>query len=501
MLKNILANVIGRFWSILSNFLFIPLYIHFLGFENFSIISFTLILAGIMAILDAGMTATLSREFARGDITISSMKEIFSTLEKVYLGIVGIVLTVLIFFAEIIATKWLNVKSNVDLVFIIRVVSFDIGFQMLLKFYMGGLLGAGQQVKANMYQIFWGICRNALVVVVIYLYPDLNMFVLWQAFSTILFAIIFRAILTKSVFSSSFLINNTFKIQRLKEIGSFAIGMLLISVVSAISTQLDKVVISKMLPIEELGYYTISVSIAMGLVVIVNPIATASLPKFTNLYSIEKISEANNLFMRINTFTSLLVVSIMSMLVIFSKELIWIWTGDTVIAENSNLILSIIAFGYGGLAIALIPTNIVIANAFTKYNNYLGILSVIITIPGYFVLVKSHGAVGAAIIFAIVQILVAVIFIILVNKRFLRIPNLFLKEIVIVLLPLFFTIFIFKVSQNALMTFAIPSRLIYLFIIGFILVFALLLNFLIFVPKEQKATIFSMLKIKNPYAK
>jgi hypothetical protein len=39
------------------------LYIHYLGFESFSIISFTLVIAGLMTVLDA-LTATLSREFA-----------------------------------------------------------------------------------------------------------------------------------------------------------------------------------------------------------------------------------------------------------------------------------------------------------------------------------------------------------------------------------------------------------------------------------------------------
>ena len=77
MLKNIVANFVGRFWSILSNFLFIPLYIHYLGFESYSVISFTLVVAGLMAILDVGLTATLSREFARKDTASDEKVKIF----------------------------------------------------------------------------------------------------------------------------------------------------------------------------------------------------------------------------------------------------------------------------------------------------------------------------------------------------------------------------------------------------------------------------------------
>ena len=41
---------------------------------------------------------------------------------------------------------------------------------------MGGLLGLEKQVKANIYQIGWGILRNGLVIFGIWLVPSLEMF-------------------------------------------------------------------------------------------------------------------------------------------------------------------------------------------------------------------------------------------------------------------------------------------------------------------------------------
>ena len=89
--KNIIANLAGRFWSIFSTFVFIPLYIKYLGFESYSIISFTLVLVGLMAFFDGGLTATLSREFARSDNSISDKKNVFNTIETSYLLIITIV--------------------------------------------------------------------------------------------------------------------------------------------------------------------------------------------------------------------------------------------------------------------------------------------------------------------------------------------------------------------------------------------------------------------------
>lgn len=84
MKKNILANFIGRFWGVLSNFLFVPLYIKILGLESYSIISFTLVLNGIMAMMDASLTATLSREFASRH---NSENEKYKSIHKKKIGL------------------------------------------------------------------------------------------------------------------------------------------------------------------------------------------------------------------------------------------------------------------------------------------------------------------------------------------------------------------------------------------------------------------------------
>jgi hypothetical protein len=50
---------------------------------------------------------------------------------------------------------------------------------------MGGLLGLEEQVKANMYQMGWGILRNGLVVLGLLFVPTLEMFFIWQTIDRI----------------------------------------------------------------------------------------------------------------------------------------------------------------------------------------------------------------------------------------------------------------------------------------------------------------------------
>ena len=147
MKKNIIANLIGKLFGGFSHFIFIPLYIAYLGFESYSIISFTLVIAGLMAVLDGGLTSTLSREFARMDNSLADKIRIFKTVESSYFLLVSVCITILIVFSDLIAHNWLNLNNlspnRVSL--FIKIISFGVGSQMLLRFYLGGLLGLEKQ--------------------------------------------------------------------------------------------------------------------------------------------------------------------------------------------------------------------------------------------------------------------------------------------------------------------------------------------------------------------
>ena len=443
MIKNIFANFIGKFWSILSNFLFIPLYIHYLGLESYSIISFTLVIAGLMAVLDAGLSATLSREFSRLDNTKEDKIRIFKTLESSYFILITIVIVLILSFSGLLAEKWLNLDSYdpARVSFFLKIISFDIGFQLLFRFYIGGLLGLEKQVQANMYQVGWGLLRNGLVVVVLLFKPTLDLFFIWQTASTVLFAILLKIALEKNLIGHSvFDIRMKIEKQVFKRIWHFAGGMFLISFIASINTQMDKLAISKLLSIESLGFYTLSVSLAQGILVLVNPVTTASLPRFTALYSAGKNKEASELYHKISIITSIIVFSFMANMVLFPQNLLWIWTGKMDLAEKSSMYLPIIAVSISMLSIATIPYNIAIANGYTKLNNLIGIISIFVTIPGYWIATNQFGALGAAYVFCFVQTLTTFVYLYFINSKFLKsrtITAIYLQEIALPMLLAF----------------------------------------------------------------
>jgi O-antigen/teichoic acid export membrane protein len=440
---NIIANFIGRFWSVISGFIFIPLYIKYLGFESYSIISFTLVLSGVMAVLDSGLTATLSREFAKQNTGRIEKKRIFDKLEIFYLFIGATIILGVYFLAGIIADKFIDssLYTQDQVIFFLRIIGIDIACQMITRFYIGGLLGLEKQVQANFIQIGWGVLRNAAVIIVLLLSPTLNSFFIWQASVSFLFVLIARIRLLNQIGAIQN-VNYSNRIGGYKDVWRFASGMLLISIVASINTQVDKLMLSNLLSIESLGYYTIAVSLSLGLLSVISPFTIAVLPKFTAYYSENKINDASALLLKIHGIIGIIVFAFMANMIFFANDIIWVWTGDMTIADESGKYLPILAFSYAMLSIQTLFYNIAIANGYTLLNNILGIASLLITIPGYYFGIKLYEVWGATFVFFIVQTLITFIYLYLINKRFLKGISFYTLIITKLLLPCIVALFI-----------------------------------------------------------
>src|SRR5690606_37311784 len=64
---NVLSNIVVRFWSMVSVYIFVPFYLKFLGEELYGLITFFSTLQAILNILGMGFSKVLRREYASLD--------------------------------------------------------------------------------------------------------------------------------------------------------------------------------------------------------------------------------------------------------------------------------------------------------------------------------------------------------------------------------------------------------------------------------------------------
>ena len=491
--QNLIANYIGKFFGVLSTFIFVPLYIKYLGFESYSVISFTLIIAGIVAIIDAGLTATLLREFARQDTSAIEKQKIYETLQIVFilLAIFSILILYTLSFslANLMQVKAFN-KEELSL--IIKIASTDLICQLLFRFYLGGLNGKEKQISANLMLVAWGIIRNALVIILISKIQSLTLFFIWQLCVSFIFVILSKFILDKEVYNQ-FKLKLKFNKNSFNNVKSFTGGLLLISLVSAVSSQTDRILITKLLNIEILGYYTLAISLASILIVFISPISTAILPKLTEYHSLQYEKELKDTFNTFNLIISILVFSISSNLVFYAKDILYVWTNNKHISEESYHYVPFVAMGYAFIVLQTMYYQVGLAKGYIRLNNILGVINIILIIPVYYISGSLWSVKGICVSFVVIQISNFLIYAYFMNKKMIK-EN-FLKKLIIkdfftpFLLTMFFVYLMFQFFS------LIPENRFYILVyIGFSNLFAIFLTSFIMLPHDVRMKIIFSLK-------
>ena len=398
--KNIIANLIGSGWVALVSIAFIPLYIHFMGVEAYGLVGFYLTLQALFVVLDMGLTATVSRELARLSATnnMQDMRNLVRTLELIYWVIAVSIVVSVTFLAPWITTNWLNsnVLTDETVQLSIVLMGIIIALRMPYGFYSGGLLGLQRHILLNGIKITIETIKAAGAVLVLWLIsPSIDAFFLWQLLIGVVGVVLIAVVLWRSLpgfeppkFTGS-LFSNLWR---------FAVGMSLTGVLSVILVQSDKVVLSKLLPLQEFGYYMLASTVSMGLYVIVGSVFSAIYPRFTQLVSLGDEKSLIHLYHKGSQLIAVLVMPLAAVVCVFSSDLLLIWTQNPNVAEKVAPILSLLIIGTSLNSLMNIPYALQLAYGWTKLVVYMNAIAVIILIPALIVVVDVLGAIGGALI-------------------------------------------------------------------------------------------------------
>lgn len=421
--QNIIANLVGRAWGIVSVYLFIPLYLKFLGIEAYGLVGFYSMLLGVLAFADIGLTATLSREMARLSVRedmASEMGDLLRTYESIYLLISIALATIIWFFAPLIAERWLQAGTlpTSEIISAIRLMGLAIALQLPSNLYNGGLLGLQKQVLTNSLQISWGVLRGVGAVLVLWLFsPTIFAFTFWQLFSNALYCFAVRFSLWRNLTSSPprpqfnwIVLRNTWR---------YAAGMAGMSFIGILLTQTDKLVVSKMLSLKIFGYYTLAAVLASAPLMLANPIGLAIFPRLTGIVETGDRDTLKRFYHRSCGLVSVAVLPGALTLAAYAGNFIYAWTGSIVASQNAGTVAALLIGGQIMQAITLVPYYLALANGNVRLNLQIGISSVVIITPLLIYLIMKYGVVGAGVSWLIMNICTLPPYMYFLHRRFL----------------------------------------------------------------------------------
>lgn len=416
---NVIANLIGKIWSILSIYIFVPLWIRYLGIEGYGVVTFYTVLLTILVFADAGLTATLVREYAKSNLSVIYKRNLLHTIEFIYLFICLFIFIGTYFSADFIVSKFLKTENiSIDkLVHSVQLMGAIIAVYFLYSLYQGGLMGLQKQIANNVLNSLYGLMRSGIVIIPLIFYPDILTFLLWQLISTFVFCLLSRYILCKTLSSNK---PPVIHFSYLRLIWGYAVGMMILSIIASLNTQMDKLLVGHLLTLSDFSKYSLASTVGQVILMASLPIGLAFYPELTKLISSGDENKTKILFHKFSFIVASVASSITFVVVLFCSSYIYIWTHDLEIAKTIATPAIILVIANLFVALQYGPYFLALSNGHTRTNIILGILFVICLIILLVNLTPIYGINGAAVPFLLINMATFIILGILIIKKYLR---------------------------------------------------------------------------------
>ncbi len=406
--QNISATLLGNAWMALMGLVFVPLYIKFLGIESYGLIGFFAMLQVMTGLLDMGFSGTLNREMARLSVLPGKEQEIRNlvrSLEIVYWCIALVIGIAVITASPFIAHHWVRAEqlSSSTIEQAVLIMGFTLMLQWPISFYVGGLTGLQRQIILNAINISISTLRGVGAVAVLWLIsPTIQAFFLWQiiisAIQTFLLVTFFWHRLPKSESRP------VFQKQLLKGIGRFAAGIGGTTILGIILTQVDKIILSKMLSLEMFGYYALASIIALSPLRVSVSLFASIYPRFTQLVSLNAEEGLKQLYHKGCQFMAVLILPASIVVALYSYEIILLWTQNPITAQKSHVLVSILICGTALNALMYLPHALQLSFGWTRLFFFSNLVAVVLFVTSIVYMTANYGATGAASVWLILNV-------------------------------------------------------------------------------------------------
>ena len=381
----ILSNYVGKLWNILSVFLLVPLYIHYLGIESYGIIGFYSVILGIIGFADAGMSSAITREFAL-NISSAEKRHLLTKIEIIYWAVIVFICLLVVVFSTQIATNWLTAEhiSITDLKLYVMFIGVGASLQLISSLYFGALFGLDRQVLANNYQIIWTTFKSLFVIALFkVIAANLYVFLVWQIICNLIYIILMRQKALKIVnvgLAKEHIIPLSQPIP--KRVITYIGGMTFVTIISAINSQSDKLVISYFFSLKIFSYYSIASILSQIPVMLCAPLTSFVFPLLAR-YS-EQQDKFQEVFRTFTTLAYTFIFALSFLIFFYPLEVFSLWSHQNVnnqLADDLRLLIKTLTLGSMLLAMQFPFYYALLAHSKTKYTVYQGVFQVIVGVP------------------------------------------------------------------------------------------------------------------------
>lgn len=397
---NLVANLVGRGWAALAALVFVPAYLDLLGPEAYGLIGMFAVVQAWTLLFDFGLTPTLNREMARanaGARTTDSLRDLLVSFERLALALAILVSAIAWISAPAIADGWLHPQSlSLSLVTdALRLIGMVAALRWWEQLYRAGVQGREDQVWLNLVHVIVETLRwGGAYLVLRFGGGGVLTFFAWQLAVAIGSLLVVRRRLWRTLPPGTR--RSRFAPAEIRGIGAFAGGMFASALLTFAITQADKLVVSRMLPLGEVGYYMLAAMVAAGLLQIIQPLNIAVLPRLTALVASGDRDGERALFLRASEAMAMIVLPVGLLIVSLPEAFLIAWTGDPAVAGATAPVLALLAVGMVLNALLNIPYMLQLAHGWPGLSVRVNCVLILLLLPLLILATDHYGMAGAA---------------------------------------------------------------------------------------------------------
>jgi O-antigen/teichoic acid export membrane protein len=426
--------ILSRIISATISLVFVPLYIKLLGVESYGLVAFYLLLMGVLVVVDLALSTALSRQVVilkTNNESEKAIKDLVFSIEIIYATISLAIAASIYFFADTISNHWLKVNEIPinRLVNSIRFMGVLIALQFPTSIYNGVMISLDKQVLNSTITIIINVLKAVGVIAVLKIFsPIIENYFIWQIFITIGALFTLRYFVWKQISVSK--TKAHFSLIQLAPIKNFSVGMIGVALVNFSLSMVDKLIVSKSVPLNLVACYSLAFQVAAIIGQLVSPLQSTIFPKFTSLITNNNVSEYVKLYHKSCKWVAISIWPIGLGLFFFAKDILLIWSKNDFIVANTTTVLQVVVIGTVCNCLMFVPYIFMLSKGKTRFTIVQNIIGAVIFLPMLYWTIPKYGILGASFMWLAINVSYVLISIPIFHKLYMKneLSNWYIKD-------------------------------------------------------------------------
>ncbi|HNV87255.1 MAG TPA: oligosaccharide flippase family protein, partial [Candidatus Omnitrophota bacterium] len=328
------------------------------------------------------------------------MMDLVVTSQAIY-GAIGLLVGILLAVsAGMISNSWIKAEelSRQEIHLAVLIVAATFAVRWLISFYQGILRGLERQVLVNVALVAVAVFRAAGVIcVLIWISKTLTAFLIWQMI-TVVFEVAWLKYLSWKHLPQAVGYRGKFSWASFGGVWQFSSLLWGVGVLGVLIAQLDKMFVSAMLPLEQMGFYSAAVVLSGGIAMIASPVYYAVFPRFCSLIASDQSEALSAIYHRMSKLVACLLMPAAAILVVFPREVLWCWTRSEILSVEASMPLVFLSLGALANALMMsVPMALQLAAGLVWIPFWGYAAGIIFLVPAFYLSVKFWGITGPAV--------------------------------------------------------------------------------------------------------